>query len=64
MRKIALALAAIAAVGLTVPVASAPAEARTKVVIVHKKHHWDRGRHYGPLRRCDRSSDVQKEIRQ
>ncbi len=47
MRKIALAFAAVATIGLTVPVVSAPAEARTKVVVVHKKHHWDRGRHRG-----------------
>jgi Ni/Co efflux regulator RcnB len=49
MRKIVLALAAVAAVGLTVPMVSAPAEARhgTKVVVIKHKHHWDRGRHTG-----------------
>ena len=52
MRKIVLALAAIAAVGFTLPVVSAPAEAK-KVVIIKKGHHahghhgWNRGHHYG-----------------
>lgn len=51
MRKIALALAAVAALGLTVPVVSTPAEAGPghgkKVVVIKHKKHWDRGRHYG-----------------
>ncbi len=57
MRKIVLALAAVAAFGLAVPVISAPAEAHTvkKVVVIKKKGHmhrghhhgYDRGRHYG-----------------
>jgi hypothetical protein len=53
MRKIVLALAAIAAVGFSLPVVSAPAEAK-KVVIIKKSHHahgrhygWTRGHHYG-----------------
>ena len=46
MRKIVLALAAVAAFGLALPVASAPAEARD-VVIIKKNRHYDRGHHYG-----------------
>jgi hypothetical protein len=50
MRKIVLALAALAAFGLAIPAASTPAEARD-VVIIKKKHHWrhhyNRGHHYG-----------------
>ena len=53
MRKIVLALAAVAAVGLALPVVSAPAEAAKRVVII-KKHRdhgrhlgWERGRHHG-----------------
>jgi hypothetical protein len=46
MRKIVLALAAVAAFGLALPVASAPAEARD-VVIIKKHRHYDRGHHYG-----------------
>jgi hypothetical protein len=47
MRKIVLALAAVAAFGLTVPVVSAPADAKTQVVVIKKKNHWNRGHHYG-----------------
>ena len=49
MRKIVLALAAVAAFGLAVPVVTAPAEAAhvKKVVVIKKKHHWNRGHHYG-----------------
>ena len=46
MRKIVLALAAVAAFGLALPVASAPAVARD-VVIIKKNRHYDRGHHYG-----------------
>ena len=56
MRKIVLALAAVAAIGAAVPVvSSSPAEARA--VLVNKYHHnhhsysryfgWFRGHHYG-----------------
>ena len=46
MRKIVLALAAVAAVGIAIPTfASTPAEARTVVVI--KKNHHNHGRHLG-----------------
>ena len=45
MRKIVLALAAAAAVGLAIPTfAATPAEAH---VVVIKKMHRDHGRHYG-----------------
>lgn len=44
MRKLVLALAAFAALGLAVPVVSAPAEAQTVVV---KKKSGDRGWHRG-----------------
>jgi len=52
MRKIVLALAALAAVGLAVPVVSTPAEARDVVIIKKKKmkhhgHRGHRGHHYG-----------------
>ena len=49
MRKIVLALAAVAAVGLAVPVVSVPAEAHAskRVVVIKKKTHWNRGHHYG-----------------
>jgi Ni/Co efflux regulator RcnB len=53
MRKIVLALAAVAAFGLALPVVSAPAEAAKRVVVI-KKHRdhgrhlgWQRGHHYG-----------------
>lgn len=54
MRKLVLALAAVAAVGLAVPAFSAgPAEARD-VIVIKKKHRdhgrhlgWYRGKHYG-----------------
>lgn len=46
MRRIVLALAAVAAVGLAVPVVTAPAEA-AQVVVIKKKNHWNRGHHYG-----------------
>ena len=47
MRKLVLALAALAAVGLAVPsFATSPAEARD-VVIIKKKNHRDHGRHAG-----------------
>jgi len=49
MRKIVLALASVAALGLAIPAMIAPAEARD-VVIIKKKHrhyHHDRGHHYG-----------------
>ena len=46
MRKIVLALAAVAAFGLALPVvASTPSDARD-VVVIKKKHH-DRGLHRG-----------------
>jgi Ni/Co efflux regulator RcnB len=49
MRKIVLALAAVAALGLTLPMVTAPAEAHgaKKVVVIKKNHHWNRGHHYG-----------------
>ena len=48
MRKIVLALASVAALSLAIPAVTAPAEAREVVVIKHKKkHHWNRGHHYG-----------------
>jgi hypothetical protein len=50
MRKIVLALAAVAAFGIAMPVVSAPAEAREVVIIKKKKkwrHHYNRGHHYG-----------------
>jgi hypothetical protein len=54
MRKIVLALAAVAAFGLALPVvASTPSDARD-VVVIKKKHRdhgrhlgWQRGKHYG-----------------
>ena len=49
MRKIVLALASVAALGLAIPTMTAPAEAR-EVVVIKKKHrhyHHDRGHHYG-----------------
>ena len=46
MRKLVLALASVAALGLALPVVSAPAEARD-VVVIKKKKHRDHGRHYG-----------------
>jgi hypothetical protein len=53
MRKIVLALAATAAIGIALPVVTAPAEAHgvKKVVVIKKHRHWDRGRHYGWDRR-------------
>ncbi len=46
MRKLVIALAAVAAVGIAIPTfASSPAEARDVVVI--KKKHRDHGRHLG-----------------
>jgi hypothetical protein len=47
MRKIVLALASVAALGLALPAMSAPAEARDVVIIKKKKRHYDRGNHYG-----------------
>ncbi len=47
MRKIVLALASVAALGLAIPVASSPADAREVVIIKKNKTHWDRGHHYG-----------------
>jgi hypothetical protein len=50
MRKIVLALAAVAAFGIAMPVVSTPAEAREVVIIKKKKkwkHHYNRGHHYG-----------------
>jgi len=49
MRKIVLALAAVAAFGLAIPVASSPADARDVIIIKKKKSHMhsDRGHHYG-----------------
>jgi Ni/Co efflux regulator RcnB len=47
MRKIVLALAAVAAVGLAIPTfAATPAEARD-VIVINKNMHRDHGRHYG-----------------
>jgi len=46
MRKVILAFAALAVLGLALPAVSAPADAR-EVVVIKKKHHWDRGHHYG-----------------
>ena len=48
MRRIVLALAAVAAFGLAVPVvASTPADARDVVIIKkkHRDHGWHRGHH-------------------
>ena len=46
MRKLVIALAAVAAVGIALPTfASSPAEARDVVII--KKKHRDHGRHLG-----------------
>jgi ABC-type sugar transport system substrate-binding protein len=48
MRKIVLALAAVAAVGLALPIVSVPAQAE-KVVIVKKRNHdhwWHRHHHH------------------
>jgi Ni/Co efflux regulator RcnB len=45
MRKIVIALAALAAFGIAVPAATTSAEARDVVVI--KKKHRDHGRHLG-----------------
>jgi hypothetical protein len=46
MRKLVLALAAFAAVGIALPTVTAtPADAREVVII--KKKHRDHGRHYG-----------------
>jgi len=47
MRKIVLALASVAALGLAIPTVSSPADAREVVIIKKKKSHWDRGHHYG-----------------
>jgi hypothetical protein len=50
MRRIFLALAAVAAVGIAMPTfAPSPADARTMVVIKKKHHryHHNRGHHYG-----------------
>jgi hypothetical protein len=49
MRKnIIVALAAAVAFAVALPAASTPADARHKtVVIIKKKHHYDRGRHLG-----------------
>jgi hypothetical protein len=55
MRRIVLALAAVAAFGLAVPtLGMSPAEARDVVIIKKKKHRdhgrhlgWQRGKHYG-----------------
>jgi Ni/Co efflux regulator RcnB len=50
MRKLVLALAAVAAFGLAIPVVSSPADAREVIIIKKKKAHkthWDRGHHYG-----------------
>ena len=47
MRKIVLALAAVAAIGIVIPTfAATPAEAHT-VIVTKKKVHRDHGRHYG-----------------
>jgi len=56
MRKIVLALAAVGALGLALPVV-APANAREEGKIVirtgdrHHERHWDRGRHEGRFER-------------
>src|SRR5262245_48778147 len=48
MRKLILTLAAFAALGVALPtVATTPAEARTKKVVIIKKSHHDRGLHLG-----------------
>ena len=49
MRKVVLALASVAALGLAIPAMTAPAEARDVVIIKkkHRHHHYDRGHHYG-----------------
>jgi hypothetical protein len=52
MRKLVIALASVAALGLALPAVSAPAEAHDRVVVkkkvVIKKHYGhDRGRHLG-----------------
>jgi hypothetical protein len=56
VRKIVLTLASVAALGIALPVVTAPAAQARDVVIIKKKHrhwnrhwdrHWDRGHHYG-----------------
>lgn len=48
MRKIVLTLASVAALGIALPVVTAPAAQARDVVVIKKKHrHWDRGHHYG-----------------
>jgi len=47
MRKIVLALASVAALGLAFPPVSSPADAREVVILQKKTSHWDRGHHYG-----------------
>ena len=47
MRKIVLALAAVAAIGIALPVAATTPADATTVVIKKGKRHWDRGHHYG-----------------
>lgn len=53
MRKIVLTLAALATIGIALPVVSNTADAR-EVVIVKKHRHWDRGHHYGWYRDHER----------
>jgi hypothetical protein len=51
MRRIVLALAAVAAFGLALPVvASTPSDAR-EVVVIKKKHHRDYGWHRGHVKK-------------
>ena len=49
MRKIILTLAALATVGIALPVATNSASAETVVIKRDRGHHygWDRGHHYG-----------------
>jgi hypothetical protein len=48
MRKLVLALAAVAAVGIALPIVSVPAQAEKVVIIKKKRHHdhwWHRHHH-------------------
>ena len=49
MRKIILTLAALAAFGIALPVATTSASAETVVIKKDRGHHygWNRGHHYG-----------------
>jgi hypothetical protein len=47
MRKFFLALAAVTALGIAMPVVSTPADAQNTTVVIKKKKHGDRGLHRG-----------------